>query len=154
MSSASAKEVWGTIARAIADISTDVPTCRDAGMSASVEDLITHSFIIFSTSRQLELWNITHREVTGWNATQVHSQLSLSVSGTSLVHMLYLPLATSLLLQWHKSHTVKPVFKDQCCERPPVLKDHISLAEHNTFQCNWTYHQRPPDLRDQIVYAQ
>ena len=32
--------------------------------------------------------------------------------------------------------TVKPVLRDDCHERPPVLKDHIFLAEGSTFQCN------------------
>ena len=33
-------------------------------------------------------------------------------------------------------HTVKPVLKDHCHERPPALKDQISLAEGPTFQCD------------------
>ncbi len=42
---------------------------------------------------------------------------------------------------------------DHCYERPPVLKDHILVAEGPTFQCNWTCHQRPPVLRDHIFMA-
>ncbi len=34
-----------------------------------------------------------------------------------------------------------------------VLKDHIFLAEDPAFQCNWTCHQRPLVLRDQILMA-
>ncbi len=30
--------------------------------------------------------------------------------------------------------TVKPVLRDHCHERPPVLKDHTFLAEGPTFQ--------------------
>ncbi len=30
--------------------------------------------------------------------------------------------------------TVKPVLRDHCHERPPVLKDHIFLVEGHTFQ--------------------
>ncbi len=40
---------------------------------------------------------------------------------------------------------MKPVLRDHYCEKPPVLKDHISLAEDYKFQCiwcNWTCHQR------------
>ncbi len=36
------------------------------------------------------------------------------------------------------STTVKPVLRDNCHERPPVLKDDILLAEGPIFQCNWT----------------
>ena len=32
--------------------------------------------------------------------------------------------------------TVKPVLRDHCHERPPVLKDHTFLAEGPTFQYN------------------
>ncbi len=46
-------------------------------------------------------------------------------------------------------HTVKPILRDHCHERPPVLKDHIFLAEGPTFQYNWICHQRPPVLQDQ-----
>ena len=59
---------------------------------------------------------------------------------------------------WHTASamstgTVKPVLRDHCHERPPVLKDHIIPAEGPTFQCNWTCHQRPPVLRDNIFMA-
>ncbi len=33
-------------------------------------------------------------------------------------------------------YTVKPVLKDHCHERLPVLKDHQLLVESPTFQCN------------------
>ncbi len=33
-------------------------------------------------------------------------------------------------------HTVKPVLRDHCHERLPVLKDQIFLAEGPSFQCN------------------
>ncbi len=33
-------------------------------------------------------------------------------------------------------NTVKPVLRDHCHERPPVLKDHTFLAEGPTFQDN------------------
>ncbi len=49
--------------------------------------------------------------------------------------------------------TVKPVLRDHCHNRPPVLKDHIFLAEGLAFQCNWTCQQRPPALRDHIFMA-
>ncbi len=50
-------------------------------------------------------------------------------------------------------HTVKPVLRDHCQERPPVLKDPIFLAEGPTFQCNWTWRERPPVFRDHICMA-
>ncbi len=49
-------------------------------------------------------------------------------------------------------YTVKPVLRDHCHDRPPVLKDHTFLAEGPTFKHNWTYHQRPPVLTDHIFY--
>ncbi len=49
--------------------------------------------------------------------------------------------------------TVKPVLKDHCHKRPPVLKDHKCFAESPTFQCKWTCYQRPPVLRDHIFMA-
>ncbi len=52
-----------------------------------------------------------------------------------------------------KGITVKPVLRDHCHERPPVLKDHKCFAESPTFQCKWTCYQRPPVLRDHIFMA-
>ncbi len=47
------------------------------------------------------------------------------------------------------SLTMKPVFqRDHCHERPPLLTDHVFLAEGLTFQYHWTCHQRPPVLVD------
>ncbi len=40
------------------------------------------------------------------------------------------------LKQGHHGFTVKPVLRDHCHERPPVLKDNIIPAEGPTFQCN------------------
>ncbi len=37
------------------------------------------------------------------------------------------------------SHTVKPVLRQHCHERLPVLKDHHFLAECHTFQGKWTF---------------
>ena len=50
-------------------------------------------------------------------------------------------------------NTVKPVLRDHCQERPPVLTDHTFLAEGPTIQYNWTCHQRPPVLTDHIFVA-
>ena len=49
-------------------------------------------------------------------------------------------------------YTVKPVLRDHCHERPPVLTDYAFLAQEPTFQytCNWTCHQRQPVLTDHI----
>ncbi len=47
------------------------------------------------------------------------------------------------------SITVKPVLKDHCHDRPPVLRDQIILPS----QSNWTCHHRPPGLRDHIFMA-
>ena len=41
-----------------------------------------------------------------------------------------------------RNGTVKPVMKDHCHERPPVLTDHAFLAERPTFQYNWTCQQK------------
>ncbi len=41
----------------------------------------------------------------------------------------------SLYALWHL-HTVKPVLRDHCQERPPVLTDHTFLAEGPTIQYN------------------
>ncbi len=51
-------------------------------------------------------------------------------------------------------YTVKPVLRDQCCERSLVLKDYIFLAEGSTFQYKGTCHQRPPVLRDHISMSE
>ncbi len=51
----------------------------------------------------------------------------------------------------HVHTTVKPVLRDHCDERPPVLKDHTFLAAGPTFQYNhdnWTCHQIPSAWRD------
>ncbi len=65
---------------------------------------------------------------------------------------------TSEKTQWRcmrdEQGTVKPVLRDHCHERPPVLKDHQFGAESSTFQCKWTCHQRPPVLRDNIFCGQ
>ncbi len=58
-----------------------------------------------------------------------------------------------------KGVTVKPVLTDLWHGRPPVLKDHIFLAEQPpppcTFQYNQTCHDaRPPVLRQQFFYVQ
>ncbi len=51
------------------------------------------------------------------------------------------------------SSTVKPVLRDHCHEKPPVLTDHAFLAEGPTFRYNLTCHQRPPVLTDHIFVA-
>ncbi len=51
------------------------------------------------------------------------------------------------------NYTVKPVLRDHCHARPPVLTDHTMLAEGPIFQYNWTCHQRPPVLTDHIFVA-
>ncbi len=51
------------------------------------------------------------------------------------------------------TYTVKPVLRDHCHERPPVLTDHAFSVEGSTFQYNWTCHQRPPVLTDHIFVA-
>ncbi len=48
---------------------------------------------------------------------------------------------------------MKPLLRDHCNERPPVLRDHTFLAEGLTFQHNRTCHQRPPVLTDHIFVA-
>ncbi len=48
--------------------------------------------------------------------------------------------------------TVKPVLRDHCHERPPVLTDH-AFSAGPTFQYNLTCHQRPPVLTDHIFVA-
>ncbi len=45
---------------------------------------------------------------------------------------------------------MKPILRDHCHERPPVLKDHTLLAEGPTYLYNWTSHQRRPVLTDHI----
>ncbi len=50
-------------------------------------------------------------------------------------------------------YIVKPVLRDHCHERPPVLTDQTILAEGPTFQYKWTCHQRPPVLTDHIFVA-
>ncbi len=50
--------------------------------------------------------------------------------------------------------TVKPVLRDHCHERPPVLTDHAFSAEGPTFQYKWTCYQRPPVLTDHIFCGQ
>ncbi len=37
-------------------------------------------------------------------------------------------------------------YSETCLERPPVLKDHMFLAEGPIFRCCWTGHQRPSAL--------
>ncbi len=48
-------------------------------------------------------------------------------------------------------YTVKPVLRDHCHERPPVLKNHI-LAEGCAFQCKSTCYQRPRDLSSETIF--
>ncbi len=59
--------------------------------------------------------------------------------------------ASSILFKLIR-YTVKPVLRDHCHERPPVLKDHIILAGPR-LQYNRTCHQRPPVLTDHIFVA-
>ncbi len=47
--------------------------------------------------------------------------------------------------------TVKLLLRDRYPERPPVLKDHIFLADGPICPYNWTCHQRLPVLRDHIL---
>ncbi len=49
--------------------------------------------------------------------------------------------------------TVKPVLRDHCHERPPVLTDHAFSAEGPIFRYNGTCHERPPVLTDHIYVA-
>ncbi len=64
------------------------------------------------------------------------------------------PVKLLMVSQWslHSTCTVKPVLRDHCHERQPVLKDPIFLAKvpTGTLQFHWTCHQRPPVLRDHI----
>ncbi len=69
---------------------------------------------------------------------------SLSFCSSTQWHILHWTFVTFVL--HHYYDTVKPVLKDHCCERPPVLKDQIFLSESPTFQCNWTCPNRPPVL--------
>ncbi len=62
-------------------------------------------------------------------------------------------LGTTISLNQYFLYTVKPVLRDHCDERPPVLKDHQFWAQSLTFQCKLTCHQRPPVLRDHIFMA-
>ena len=53
--------------------------------------------------------------------------------------------------------TVKPVLRDHCHERPPVLivlDDRMFMVEGSTFHCSSTCHQRTPVLRDQWAVVQ
>ena len=62
---------------------------------------------------------------------------------------------TTTVCKWSlmQCYTVKPILKDHCHERPPIMKDQIFLAEGQTFPCDWTCLQRPPILRDHICMA-
>ncbi len=79
-----------------------------------------------------------------WQQFRHHLGISFIVQG-HLVHLCYLSMIDLC-------KTVKPVLRDHCHERPPVLKDHTFLGGH-TFQYNWTCHQRPPVLIDHIFKA-
>ncbi len=74
---------------------------------------------------------------------------SYLISGEKLWrHQFYI-----LWLCCQQAGAVKPVLRDHCHERPPVLKDQVFLAEGAKFQCNWTSYQRPPVLWDHSFMA-
>ncbi len=76
----------------------------------------------------------------------VHCQIvhiSASAVSASTVYTCICGTVSSTLLPLPAGYTVKPVLRDHCHERPPVLA-HSCLAEGHTFQCKWTCHQRPP----------
>ncbi len=82
-----------------------------------------------------------------------------SASPASMKHVLSWTVHTSMFYcttltgKFCIVNTVKPILKDHCHERPPVLKDQIFLAQRTAFHCSWTCHQRPPILRDHILMA-
>ncbi len=53
----------------------------------------------------------------------------------------------------HNWSTVKPVLRNCCHERQPVLTDNTFLAEGPTFQYNWTCNQRSSVLLDHNFVA-
>ncbi len=72
----------------------------------------------------------------------------------------YVPVCVLLYSQWsyHMYHlsqvftgTVKPVLRDHCHERLPVLTDHTFLVEGSNFSI--IEDQRPPVLTDHIFVA-
>ncbi len=86
-------------------------------------------------------WDVLLWEETQWHLIEGDSDPPLCI--LHCIHWYFVPVCS----------TVKPVLTDHCYERPPVLKDHILVAEGPTFQCNWTCHQRPPVLKDHIFMA-
>ena len=60
-------------------------------------------------------------------------------------HRLLWLLEDQTICQSRYPYTVKPILREHCHERPPVLKDHLFLTEGPAFQYNW-----PTVLRNHI----
>ncbi len=98
-------------------------------------------------------WKLYHLITDCWTLLNYRTKKNIGNSVANTSSELPCP---AFMWQWHgfklKADTEKPLLRDHCHERLPVLTDN-AFSAGPTFQYYWTCHQRPPVLTDHIFVA-